>query len=219
MRLNTSGRTVGFALLGGGGGWGGGFLPPRRRHQDPRTGTGRGGDRPRAIAPPLPRWPGREEVCCSSTRWCPHALRGRRKMRESVPGRPPPPSRAGVIGGLLPPNPSFGVTPTQHPPRFARLGVWRFRARRRQAPGQGKGVCPALWAGPRTGVALGGRSMVGPRMPGGPVPARRIAQPPPRVGPRGQAPGEPARPGAGLWGSLNPLRSPRGLRGQLGSSG
>ena len=41
-------------------------------------------------------------------------------------------------------------------------------------------------------------------MPGGPAPARRTARPPPRVGPRGRAPGDLAQPGAGLWGTLGP---------------
>ena len=40
-------------------------------------------------------------------------------------------------------------------------------------------------------------------MPGGPVPARRTTPPPPRVGTRGRAPADPARPGAGLWGSMS----------------
>ena len=56
-------------------------------------------------------------------------------------------------------------------------------------------------------------------MPGVPAPTRWTTRPPPLAGPWGRAPGIPARPGAGLLGSLGPLRSQRGLRGPPGSSG
>ena len=78
-----------------------------------------------------------------------------------------------MIGGLLPPHPSFDDPPTTGSPRLARLGTWRFAGLGAGPQGGGRasaqhsGQCRAS-AGPwraRVREGLGGRA--GPPKPGG----------------------------------------------------
>ena len=79
-----------------------------------------------------------------------------------------------------------------------------------QRPGGGGGAC--------TGETPGGPRLGGPGRLRGPVQARRTAPPLLRAGPRGRAPGGPARPGAGPSDSAGPPRGQCALRGPPGSS-
>ena len=135
-----------------------------------------------------------------------------------IPGLSPPPAGAGEKGSATPPPVSCGSTPPGSP-RLARSGAWLSRASGRRAPGRRRGKYPASRAKPCTGGSPEGSSSGGPGRPGGPAPARITTRPPPRVGPRGRAPGVPARNGAGLLGSLGPPRSRFRLCGPPGSSG
>ena len=159
MRLKTSGSDGGgrSARGGGGGGGGGGSCRAAGATETPAPAEDAEGTGP-GPSPPPPRWPGREEVCCPSTRWCPHGPRaggGRRGGRSRV-AAPPPPPLAGVIGGLLPPHPSFGVTPPPGSPRSARLGVWRFAGLEASGPWAGEGRVPSTLGGAAHRRAAGG---------------------------------------------------------------
>ena len=113
-------------------------------------------------SPTAPRWLGGEGVWCPPPPppqplvppWPP---RRQGKVRGSAPGcYPPLPLLGRVIGGLLPPQPSF---PDPAPPgsaRLAWLGVWRFAGVEALGPRAGEGQVPSTLGGAVHRRAAGG---------------------------------------------------------------
>ena len=213
------GATVGVALLGVGGGRAAPPAPPRPPHrQRMRRGPAPGRPPPPPVAgarggllPPHPVVP-------------PRPPRGRRKPGGSVPGccppPPPPPAGLGDRGTAAPP-PVARCEPPPPPgsPRLSRLGVWRFAGPEASGPRAGEGRVPSTLGGAAHRRAAGGPESgrawdAGRARPSQEDNAAAHARQASR-----RAPGGPARPGAGLWGSLSARRSPRGLRGQLSRRG
>ena len=211
------GAMGGIALLGGGGSCraAGATEAPMLAEEDEGTGL-----RPRP--PPPPAGWGERGSAAPPPVSAPMASALAAEDEEIGLGLspPPPPASWGDRGSPAPPTRRSMTHPSPPgSPRLARLGAYRFAGLGASGPRAGEGRVPTT-LGRAMHWRVAGRLESGRAWrPGGPVQATRTARPAPRVRPRGRAPGDPARPGAGLWGSPGPPNGQRGRHGQLGSSG